>query len=69
MERRFKEEVEISLKLFSRIMKFREIHKRLKTNIWANLPELAWERDYFDNIHLNKEYLNFTEILYFDVFL
>lgn len=32
-------------------------------------PELAWERGYFDNTHLNKEYLNFTEILYFDVFL
>lgn len=60
LERRFKEEVGISPKLFSRIMKFREVHKRLNTDTWTNLHELAWECGYFDNAHLTKEYLRFT---------
>ncbi len=69
LERRFKAEVGISPKLFSRIMKFREVHKRLYTNTWENLQQLAWECGYFDNAHLTKEYLKFTGTLPSDLSL
>lgn len=63
LERRFKEEVGISPKTFSRIMKFREVHKRLNAGTWTNLHELAWDCGYFDNAHMTKEYLTFSGTL------
>lgn len=63
LERRFKEDVGVSPKIFSRIVKIREVHKRLNTGTWTNLHELAWDFGYFDNAHLTKEYLRFSGTL------
>lgn len=63
LERRFKAEIGLSPKTFSRIIKFREVHRRLTTGDWENLQELAWDCGYFDNAHLTKEYLKLSGAL------
>lgn len=63
LERRFKAEVGISPKLFSRIIKFREAQIRLSTGTWSNLQEFAWDCGYFDNAHLTREFLTFSGTL------
>jgi len=63
LERRFKDEMGISPKTFSRIIKFQETRKLLTTGTWSNLHELAWDCGYFDNAHLTKEFLKFSGTL------
>ena len=63
LERRFKTEVGIGPKIFSRIFKFRETKNRLNSGTWSNLQELAWDSGYFDNAHMTKEFLKFSGTL------
>ncbi len=59
-ERRFKESVGISPKVFSRITKFRNLSQILKTSPEYSLSDIALTFGYYDHSHLIKEFKRLT---------
>ncbi|WP_316751945.1 helix-turn-helix domain-containing protein [Pedobacter gandavensis] len=59
-ERKFKEYVGISPKLFSRICRFQSSLKQLQTNQFDKLSDLAYENNYADQSHFIRSFKEFT---------
>lgn len=59
-ERKFKEYVGISPKLFSRICRFQASLKQLKHNDYNKLSDIAFENDYADQSHFIRSFKEFT---------
>ena len=60
LERKFKESVGISPKLFSRICRFQASLKQLKHNHYDKLSDIAFENDYSDQSHFIRSFKEFT---------
>ncbi len=59
-ERRFKQGVGISPKLFSRICRFQNSLKQLKSNNYSKLSDIAFEHDYADQSHYIRAFKEFA---------
>lgn len=59
-ERRFKEYVGISPKLFSRICQYQASLHQLKSNDYSKLSDIAFENDYADQSHFIRSFKEFT---------
>ncbi|SEW25197.1 helix-turn-helix domain-containing protein [Chitinophaga arvensicola] len=59
-ERRFKQGVGISPKLFSRICRFQHSLAQLKSNNYTKLSDIAFENDYADQSHYIRAFKEFT---------
>lgn len=59
-ERRFKQGVGISPKLFSRICRFQQSLAQLKSNNYSKLSDIAFEHDYADQSHYIRAFKEFT---------
>jgi AraC-like DNA-binding protein len=60
LERKFKESVGISPKLFSRIIRFQETMNQLRKNDYDKLSDIAYGSDYFDQSHFIRVFKEFT---------
>lgn len=60
LERKFKEEVGISPKLFSRICRFQASFQQLKTNKYDKLSDIAFENGYADQSHFIRVFKEFA---------
>ena len=60
LERIIKQSVGLSPKIFSRIMRFQEGLNSLRQINFENFTELAYQYDYFDQSHYNREFKEFT---------
>lgn len=60
LERIIKQSVGLSPKIFSRIMRFQEGLNSLRQTNFENFTELAYQYDYFDQSHYNREFKEFT---------
>jgi AraC-like DNA-binding protein len=60
LQRRFKEVVGTSPKLFARTLRFEQTQRRLMFNPEADLTTLAYDCGYFDQAHFIKEFRAFT---------
>lgn len=61
-ERKFKEEVGISPKMFSRICRFQASLNQLRNNDFSKLSDIAFENDYSDQSHFIRTFKEFTGI-------
>lgn len=59
-ERRFKDHVGISPKLFSRICRFQASLSQLRANHYSKLSDVAFENDYADQSHFIRTFKEFT---------
>ncbi len=59
-ERRFKEQVGITPKLFSRICQYQASLHQLKRNDYSKLSDIAFENDYADQSHFIRSFKEFT---------
>ncbi|MBC9931030.1 helix-turn-helix transcriptional regulator [Chitinophaga qingshengii] len=59
-ERRFKEQVGITPKLFSRICQYQASLHQLKSNDYSKLSDIAFENDYADQSHFIRSFKEFT---------
>lgn len=59
-ERRFKESVGMSPKLFSRICRFRATLRQLNYNKYGKLSDIAFENDYADQSHFIRSFKEFS---------
>lgn len=60
LERLMKQNIGMSPKLFSRIMRFQSSLKLVKTAEFENLTALVYTQDYFDQSHYIREFKAFT---------
>jgi AraC-like DNA-binding protein len=60
LERKFKDSVGISPKLFSRIIRFQETLNQMRNNRYDNLSDIAYENDYADQAHFIRVFKEFT---------
>ena len=60
LERIIKQSVGLSPKIFSRIMRFQDGLNCLRQTNFENFTELAYQYDYFDQSHYNREFKEFT---------
>lgn len=60
LERKFKHQVGISAKLFSRICKFQSSFKQVTNKDSKKLTEIAFENDYADQSHFLRTFKEFT---------
>jgi AraC-like DNA-binding protein len=60
MERKFKQHVGVSPKLFSKILRFKEALKQLKSNNYDKLSDIAYDLDYSDQSHFIRVFKEFT---------
>ncbi len=60
LERRFKEYVGISPKLFSRICRFQASLNQLRTNDYSKFSDIAFENEYADQSHFIRAFKEFT---------
>ena len=56
LERRFKQSIGVSAKLFSRICRFQESLNQLRKNNYQKLSDIAYENGYSDQSHLNRHF-------------
>lgn len=59
-ERRFKQCVGLSPKLYSRICRFQASLKQLKDNNYSKLSDIAFDNDYADQSHFIRSFKEFT---------
>lgn len=59
-ERRFRQTVGISAKLFSKIRRFQEGLHQLRNNKYEKLSDIAYENDYSDQAHFIRTFKEFT---------
>jgi AraC-like DNA-binding protein len=62
MERRFKEYIGISPKLFSRICRFQASLLNLRNNNFNKLTDIAYEHDYADQSHFIRSFKEFAGV-------
>jgi len=60
LERKFNQSIGISPKLFSRICRFQESLKQLRTSGYDKLSDIAYENGYADQSHLIRAFREFT---------
>lgn len=60
LERKFRQHVGISPKLFSRINRFQEAFRLLKNNNYIKLSDIAFDAGYTDQSHFIREFREFT---------
>lgn len=60
LERKFKDTVGISPKLFSRIIRFQETLNQMRSNKYDKLSDVAYENDYADQAHFIRVFKEFT---------
>ncbi|AEV99311.1 hypothetical protein A4D02_32435 [Niastella koreensis] len=66
LERRFKQSIGISAKLFSRICRFQESLNQLRKNNYDKLSDIAYENGYADQSHFIRSFKEFTGVSPFD---
>ncbi|THU39437.1 AraC family transcriptional regulator [Niastella caeni] len=66
LERRFKQSIGISAKLFSRICRFQEALSQLRKNNYQKLSDIAYENGYADQSHFIRSFKEFTGVSPFD---
>lgn len=66
LERRFKQSIGISAKLFSRICRFQEALTQLRRNNYQKLSDIAYENGYADQSHFIRSFKEFTGVSPFD---
>ncbi|MBO9204551.1 MULTISPECIES: helix-turn-helix domain-containing protein [Niastella] len=66
LERRFKQSIGISAKLFSRICRFQESLTQLRRNNYDKLSDIAYENGYADQSHFIRSFKEFTGVSPFD---
>jgi AraC-like DNA-binding protein len=59
-ERRFRQTVGISAKLFSKIRRFQEGLHQLRNNKYEKLSDIAYDNDYADQAHFIRNFKEFT---------
>lgn len=60
LERRFRQQIGITPKLFSRICRFQETLLQLKNNGYEKLSDIAYENGYADQSHFIRAFKEFT---------
>jgi AraC-like DNA-binding protein len=60
LERKFRDWVGVSPKLFSRIVRFQRALNLIETSQGLDLSTLAFEAGFYDQAHLNKDFREFT---------
>jgi len=60
LERRFTSVIGLSPKMYSRIVRFKNIHTDIRYSNQKNLTTLAYDNGYFDQAHFIKEFEAFT---------
>lgn len=60
LERKFKDAVGISPKLFSRIIRFQETMAQLRSSDYEKLSDIAYENNYADQSHFIRVFKEFT---------
>jgi AraC-like DNA-binding protein len=60
LERKFKDTVGISPKMFSRIIRFQETLNQMRSNKYDKLSDIAYENDYADQAHFIRVFKEFT---------
>lgn len=66
LERRFKQSIGISAKMFSRICRFQESLNQLRNNNYKKLSDIAHENDYADQSHFIRSFKEFAGVSPFD---
>lgn len=66
LERRFKQSIGVSAKLFSRICRFQESLNQLRKNNYQKLSDIAYENGYSDQSHFIRTFKEFTGVSPFD---
>jgi AraC-like DNA-binding protein len=66
LERRFKQSIGISAKLFSRICRFQESLSQLRKNKYQKLSDIAYENGYSDQSHFIRTFKEFAGVSPFD---
>jgi AraC-like DNA-binding protein len=66
LERRFKQSIGVSAKLFSRICRFQESLNQLRKNNYEKLSDIAYENGYSDQSHFIRTFKEFTGVSPFD---
>jgi AraC-like DNA-binding protein len=66
LERRFKQSIGISAKLFSRICRFQESLNQLRKNKYDKLSDIAYENGYADQSHFIRSFKEFAGVSPFD---
>jgi AraC-like DNA-binding protein len=67
-QRRFKEQVGVSPKLYAKIVRFNEVLKRKIIQPGERWSSVTYECGYFDQMHLIKDFTTFTGFTPFDFF-
>jgi transcriptional regulator GlxA family with amidase domain len=62
LERRFRERVGVSPKMYQRIVRFRRASGKL-SGFDGSLMEFAWDMGYYDHAHLAKDFREFGHFL------
>ncbi|MEW6126598.1 MAG: helix-turn-helix domain-containing protein [Acidobacteriota bacterium] len=60
LERKFRQEVGISPKLFSRIRRFQVSLEQIRKNRYRNLSDIAYDNDYADQSHFIRAFREFS---------
>jgi AraC-like DNA-binding protein len=60
LERKFKQSIGVSPKLFSRIIRFQESMVQLRKRDYGKLSDIAYENEYFDQSHFIRVFKEFT---------
>jgi AraC-like DNA-binding protein len=66
LERRFKQSIGVSAKLFSRICRFQESLNQLRKNNYLKLSDIAYKNGYSDQSHFIRTFKEFTGVSPFD---
>lgn len=66
LERRFKQAIGVSAKLFSRISRFQQSLSQLRNNNYQKLSDIAYENGYADQSHFIRTFKEFTGVSPFD---
>ncbi|OQP41849.1 hypothetical protein A4H97_34200 [Niastella yeongjuensis] len=66
LERRFKQSIGVSAKLFARICRFQESLSQLRKNNYQKLSDIAYENGYSDQSHFIRTFKEFTGVSPFD---
>lgn len=62
LQRKFKREVGISMKVFSRIIRFNKAVERIKKNKNESLLSISFDLGFYDHSHLTNEIIHFSGI-------
>ena len=60
LQRQFKHRLGYSPRYFSRLIRFRSLIRKRRSNPYSTWPQLAYECGYFDQAHMIREFNSFT---------